>query len=277
MALDLYFENQKKRKMKKSGIWLIGLTLLLSSCKKGDLNLFSLEDDKNLGQQTVQQILADPNQYPVLSRTQYPSAYTYMDNMRNAILASGKVQHAADFEWTLYIINDPNTQNAFCTPGGYIFVYTGLIKYLDNASSLAGVLGHEMGHADHRHSTTQMTKEYGIQTLLDVVLGNNQNQLTQIASSLVNLTFSRADETDADKQSVTYLCPTQYRANGAQDFFVKIANSGGQQTPAFLSTHPNPDNRVANINAKNSELGCNSTPSTQVEITDYQTFKNSLP
>jgi hypothetical protein len=44
-----------------------------------------------------------------------------------------------------------------------------------------------MGHADHRHSTTQMTKQYGIQTLLDVVLGNNQNQLTQIASSLVNL------------------------------------------------------------------------------------------
>jgi predicted Zn-dependent protease len=94
-----------------------------------------------------------------------------------------------------------------------------------------------MGHADHRHSTTQMTKEYGIQTLLDVVLGNNQNQLTQIASSLVNLTFSRADETDADKQSVTYLCPTKYRANGAQDFFVKIANSGGSTNTSFFE-HP---------------------------------------
>jgi len=263
--------------MKKSGIWLIGLTLFLSSCKKGDFNLFSLEDDKNLGQQTVQQILADPQQYPVLSRAQNTAAYAYMDAMRNDILASGKVQHAADFEWTLYIINDPNTQNAFCTPGGYIFVYTGLIKYLDNASSLAGVLGHEMGHADHRHSTTQITKQYGIQTLLDVLLGNNQNQLTQIASSLVNLTFSRADETDADKSSVTYLCPTKYRANGAQDFFVKIANSGGQQPPAFLSTHPNPDNRVANINKKSTDLGCNNVPTTTVENTDYQAFKNLLP
>jgi predicted Zn-dependent protease len=74
---------------------------------------------------------------------------------------------------------------------GLYFCVSGLIKYLDNASSLAGVIGHEMGHADHRHSTTQMTKQYGIQTLLDVVLGNNQNQLTQIASSLVNLAFSR--------------------------------------------------------------------------------------
>jgi len=122
-----------------------------------------------------------------------------------------------------------------------------------------------------------MTKDYGIQTLLDVVLGNNQNQLTQIASSLVNLKFSRNDEMDADEQSVIYLCPTQYRANGAQDFFVKIANSGGSGTPAFLSTHPEPGNRVADINKKNTELGCNSTPSTQLDITDYQAFKNSLP
>ncbi len=263
--------------MKKSGIWLIGLTLFLSSCKKGDFNLFSIQDDKNLGQQTVQQILADPTQFPVLSRAQYTNAYAYMDNMRNDILGSGKVQHATDFEWTLYIIDDPNTQNAFCTPGGYIFVYTGLIKYLDNASSLAGVLGHEMGHADHRHSTTQMTKDYGIQTLLDVVLGKNQNQLTQIAASLVNLKFSRVDETDADKSSVTYLCPTKYRANGAQDFFVKIANSGGSQIPAFMSTHPEPGNRVASINTQSAELGCNNVPSPTVENTDYQAFKNSLP
>jgi predicted Zn-dependent protease len=212
-----------------------------------------------------------------LPESQYPAQYAYLNNMRNTILNSGKVRYKDEFEWKLFIINDPNTQNAFCTPGGYIFIYTGLVKYLDNASSLAGVLGHEMGHADNRHSTTQMTKQYGIQTLLDVVLGNNQNQLTQIAASLVNLTFSRADETDADNLSVTYLCPTHYRANGAQDFFVKIANSGGQQPPAFLSTHPNPDNRVANINTKSSELGCNSTPPPTLEITDYNNFKNSLP
>lgn len=134
--------------------------------------MFSLEDDKSLGQQTVQQILADPATYPILSESQYAAAYSYMNAMRDKILNSGQVQHKNDFEWKLYIINDPNTQNAFCTPGGYIFVYTGLIKYLDNASSLAGVLGHEMGHADHRHFTTQMTKQYGIQTLLDVILGN---------------------------------------------------------------------------------------------------------
>ncbi|MBK8659107.1 MAG: M48 family metalloprotease [Bacteroidetes bacterium] len=54
--------------------------------------------------------------------------------MRDSILASGQLTHANDFVWKLYIIQDDNTQNAFCTPGGYIYVYTELIKYLDNAS-----------------------------------------------------------------------------------------------------------------------------------------------
>ncbi len=249
----------------------------LSGCKKGDLNLFSIEDDKTLGQQTVSQILADPQQYPILSQSQYPQQYAYLEAMKNEILNSGKVRYKNEFEWKLYIINDPNTQNAFCTPGGYIFVYTGLMKYLDNASSLAGVMGHEMGHTDRRHSTTQMTKQYGLQTLLDIVLGNNQNALTQVAASLVNLQFSRDDEKDADAQSVTYLCPTAYRADGAADFFIKIENSGGSQVPAFLSTHPNPDKRVTNIQTKKSELGCSNVPGNTKEITDYLQFRSSLP
>ena len=196
--------------------------------------------------------------------------------MRNEILNSGQVRYKTEFEWQLYIINDPATQNAFCTPGGYIIIYTGLIKYLDNASSLAGVLGHEMAHADRRHSTTQITKQYGLQTLLDIVLGNNQNALTQVASSLVNLQFSRDDEKDADAQSVTYLCPTAYRADGSADFFVKIAASGGQQVPAFLSTHPNPDNRVEHIRNQAQIEGCKPSIASTENDQDYAAFKALL-
>ena len=253
--------------------------LLFSGCKKGDFNLFSLEDDKKLGQQTVQQIQNDPATYPLLDRTQYASSYAYLENMKNTILNGGKLQHAADFEWTLYIIKDDKTLNAFCTPGGYIFVYTGLIKYLDNASSLAGVVGHEMGHADLRHSTTQMTKQYGIQTMLDIVLGKNQNQLTHIANQLVTLKFSRTDESSADKNSVSYLCPTKYRAEGSADFFTKLTADPGYQstTPEFLNTHPNPDNRVANIKSNATQEGCAATIVSQQEFGDYNSFKNALP
>ena len=254
---------------------LIAIVLTLSTCSK--INIFSIEDDKQLGLQVKQEIESNPTEYPILSRTSYPAPYAYLENMKQEILNSGQVTHKDDFTWELYIIKDDNVQNAFCTPGGYIYIYSGLIKYLDNASSLAGVMGHEMGHADKRHSTNAMTEQYGLQTLLDIVLGKNQGQLTQIAASLVTLKFSRANETEADKMSVTYLCPTKYHSNGAADFFRKIIASGASQPPAFLSTHPNPDNRVANIDAKSTELGCTSSINSTDDITNYNAFKNSLP
>lgn len=249
-----------------------------SGCTKdGAINIFSIEDDKTLGLQTKQQIDANPSEFPILNRSSYPSVYAYVYAMRDDILNSGKVSYKTEFPWEVYIIQRDDVVNAFCTPGGYIYVYTGLIKYLDHKSSLAGVLGHEMAHADKRHSTNQLTKKYGVQTMLDVIVGKNQNLLTQIGSELVSLQFSRTDESQADEYSVVYLCPTKYRANGAADFFQKIINQGGSQPPAFLSTHPNPDNRVANINQHATDGGCTSTITTQEDDAEYATFKSSLP
>lgn len=249
-----------------------------SGCTKdGAVNIFTIEDDKTLGLQTKQQIEANPTEYPILSPTAYPAVYAYINAMRDDILNSGKVSYKTEFPWEVYVIKRDDVVNAFCTPGGYIYVYTGLIKYLEHKSSLAGVLGHEMAHADKRHSTNQLTKTYGLQTMLEVVLGKNQNLLTQIASELVTLQFSRSDESQADEFSVVYLCPTKYRANGAADFFQKIIAQGGSQPPAFLSTHPNPDNRVANINQHATDGGCTSTITTQEDDTEYIAFRNSLP
>ena len=251
---------------------------LLSGCSKdsGGLNIFSIEDDKQLGLQTKAQIEADPSQFPILDPGTHAAAYSYINALRDDILAGGSVKHKDDFAWEVKIIKNDEVQNAFCTPGGYIYVYTGLIKYLDNKSSLAGVMGHEMAHADRRHSTTQMTKTYGVQTLLDVVVGKNQNLLTQIGAELVNLKFSRTDESDADEYSVKYLCPTKYNASGAADFFQKIINTGSSNPPEFLSTHPNPDNRVQNIQKHATEGGCHSSITSSENDEGYAAFKTTL-
>lgn len=253
------------------------LTFFAGCSKDGGINIFSIEDDKQLGLQTKQQIESNPSEFPILSPAAYPAAYAYINAMRDDLLNSGQLSHKDDFLWEVKIIQRNDVVNAFCTPGGYIYVYTGLIKYLDHKSSLAGVLGHEMAHADKRHSTNQLTKKYGVQTLLDVVLGKNQSLLTQIGSELVSLQFSRTDESQADEYSVVYLCPTKYHANGAADFFQKIISQGGSSTPAFLSTHPNPDNRVQNIMDNATNRGCTSTISDQENDTEYLAFKNTLP
>ena len=267
-----------KRHLILSATILLTVIFSFSGCKKGGLNIFTIDDDKKFGADMETEIANNPTQYPLLSKTAYASSYSYLENLKQQILAAGQLEHANDFVWKLYIIQDDATQNAFCTPGGYIYVYTGLIKYLDNASSLAGVIGHEMAHADRRHSTQQLTTQYGLSLLVDVVAGTtNQGQLAQIAASLSTLAFSRDHEKDADAHSVIYLCPTQYRADGAADFFEKIIASGAPQPPAFLSTHPNPDNRVTNIHNKKAELNCLGNPGFNSETNDYAVFKATLP
>jgi predicted Zn-dependent protease len=261
-----------------TSVLIISCCLLFAGCDKNKgFNIFSIEDDKELGLQTKQQIESNPSEFPILDPGQYPAAYNYINGIRQDILNSGQVGYKDEFAWEVKIIKRDDVVNAFCTPGGYIYVYTGLIKYLDHKSSLAGVLGHEMAHADKRHSTNQLTKKYGVQTLLDMLLGKNQNLLTQIGSELVSLQFSRSDESQADEYSVIYLCPTKYRADGAADFFQKIIDQGSSSVPAFLSTHPNPDNRVENIKSNATTKGCTATITANEDDAGYLQFKNSLP
>jgi predicted Zn-dependent protease len=268
-----------KKSLCFSVLTLISL-VLLNGCKKKDdgssaiLDLFfPVSKDKQLGTQLKNEIAANPQQYPILDEVAYPEAYVHIRRIRDSILNTGNVTHANDFSWELKIIHDDEVLNAFAAPGGFIYVYTGLIKYLESEDQLAGVMGHEIAHADRRHSVNQMVKTYGVQVLLDVVLGENQGALTQMAENLVNLKNSRSDESEADKYSVIYLCPTSYNAAGAAGFFVKISAESTGFNPEFLSTHPSPDNRVTDINNHKNAEGCIGAE----KEGQYQAILNSLP
>lgn len=242
--------------------YLLLLVAFVGSACERPINIFTVQQDKELGAQLAQEIASNPTKYPVLDPARYPDAYNYLNNMRDQILSSPEVKFSKEFEWQLRIINDDNTLNAFAAPGGYIYVYTGLMKYLDKVDHLAGVLAHEIAHADQRHSTSQMTKQYGLEILVSIASRNaTAAQLGQVAAGLTRLGFSRADETDADEHSVEYLVNTRYACNGAAGFFEKLISQGQTSgTPAFLSTHPNPDNRVQKINKEADGLGCPKGP-----------------
>jgi predicted Zn-dependent protease len=256
-------------------IALAGIAFFLTACSQGGgINIFSVEDDKALGAQIDAEISADPVNYPILKENDYPEAYALIYDIRDKILDAGEVYYKNDFPWQVKIIKDDNVLNAFCTPGGYIYVYTGLIKYLDNEAELAGVLGHEIAHADLRHVTDQLTEQYGISMLLSLLLGQNGSVLGDIAFNLSSLAFSRGDESQADEYSVIYLCPSDYTAYGAAGFFEKIEAEGGVNIPEFLSTHPSPENRIEDIYAVYDELGCDGT---ETYIDRYQDLIDALP
>ncbi len=253
---------------------LFTTTISVQSCKDKKINIFSLNDDIELGKQVSEEIAANPQEYPLLDPNKYSAAYAHLQRITDNILNSGQVQYKDKFAWETHIINDDSTLNAFCTPGGYIYVYTGLIKYLESEDELAGVMGHEIAHADRRHSTNAMTRQYGIQLLLDIVFGQDKGALARVAVELKELQYSRDAEREADKYSVIYLYPTDYDARGAARFFEKLLANGNSGGPQFLSTHPNPENRVENITKEWETLGGKEG---QRFVERYQQFKNALP
>ena len=239
---------------------------------------FSLRDDLALGQRTAAEIDGNPAEYPILDPAQHPQAYAYIQQIVDRLLASGQVRYAKQFPWRVRIINK-DVLNAFCAPGGYISVYTGLIRFLDAEYELAGVMGHEMAHADRRHTSRQLEKAYGIAIISQMALGSNSGglaqQAAQIAQGLASLSFSRSHEREADEWSVRYLCNTGYPAYGAARFFEKLQKmQQGQGTPQFLSTHPDPGNRINAIHTRAQQLRC---AGTQTLDGPYEAFKASLP
>lgn len=259
---------------------VIILSLFLFSCdKNNNFTIFSTEDDKRLGAQVAQQIAAHPDKFPILDKEEYSEAYGYLQGIVNKILTSGEVTYADEFVWEVYIIQNDDILNAFATPGGYIYVYTGLIKFLETEDDLAGVLAHEIAHADQRHSVRQLQKTYGLQVLLSVALGNDPSNLEKIAGAiagnLATLRFSRKYEEEADEYSVIYLSQTNYQCNAAYSFFQKLINKKKSGSPPeFLSTHPDPEERIQAINEKAEALNCDTTPA---DPESYEDFKNKLP
>jgi len=252
------------------------LVIILTSCKDDkSLNVFTVNQDIEFGQALDGEITGNPSEYPVLSETNYPDAYDHIRRIRDNILASGELKYADRFPWEVKIIN-ADVLNAFAGPGGYMYFYTGLIKFLDDEAQFAGVMAHEMAHADRRHSTDNLTKQYGISIMLGIIVGDNPGQLAEIAAGWANglssLAFSRANEYEADEYAIKYLKNTDYSPCSLGVFFSKMKDQEGTaRPPVFLSTHPSPEDRLEKIN----ENCAGSTG--ELFVTRYQEFQNSLP
>ena len=277
----MYTTKNKEIMIRKLRILLLFATVsVFTACDEdGGINFFTLDQDIAFGKQMDSVILANPSEYSILSEAQYQASYEHINRIRNAVLASDDLKYKDRFPWQVRIIHNDEVLNAFAAPGGYLYFYTGLIKYLDNEAQLAGVMAHEIAHADKRHSTETMTKMYGFSTLLQIVLGQNPSALEQILSELAlgatNLKFSRNHEYEADEFAVRYLYDTTYDPKGVAGFFEKLMDEGQRpKIPEFLSTHPDPGNRVEAINKVWISLG---SKQGEAYSDRYMQFKNTLP
>ena len=230
---------------------LLLLVLALTGLSCG-ANIFSVQDDVTLGRDIDGEIHTNPKEYPIL---QNPRIHEYLQSMVSTIVRSPEVEYRNTFPYKVTVINDDRTINAFATPGGYVYVYTGLLRFCENESMLAGVLAHEIAHAEERHGTEHMTQALGFQAVLDIISGRNNSEVVNMAASsatlLATLANSRDDELEADTRGFAYLESTKWWPGGIKLFFEKMLLEQGRGSTMFeqwLSTHPAPEDRVKNIN-----------------------------
>ena len=182
-----------------------------------------------------------------------PTVNAYVEGLARKLIVPANAERQLSWNW--YVIEDNKTINAFATPGGNIYVYTGLLLTADNEAQIAGVLGHEIGHVVARHGARQLVKQNGIEAVEGLALGKSPNQIATIAANLLNqgamLAYSRADENEADEYGARYSAATNYDPHGISTFFEKLKAVQGDTSKlmVWLSSHPALTDRITHVNS----------------------------
>jgi len=166
-------------------------------------------------------------------------------------------------DYHAHVIDEPNQVNAFATPGGHLYLYSGLLLEADNEAEVAGVLGHEAGHVMGRHVERAMVNAYGLQALLAMAVGKNPSLGEQLAASIVGTgvmrAHSRSEEIEADEYGARYLSRLNYDPRAMITFFEKLAAKEGKSSRglAWLRTHPVAQERIENLRRyiRHNQLG----------------------
>jgi len=159
-----------------------------------------------------------------------------------------------NFAWEFSVVDDPNTVNAFCMPGGKVVVYTGILKVTQNEDALAVVMGHEIAHALANHGNERMSQglvaQLGLSSL-QVALSQKPSQTNDLLLAAAGagtqvgilLPFSRKHESEADEIGLYLMAMAGYNPTAAVPFWERMNKMGGSRPPEFLSTHPDPSKR----------------------------------
>ena len=161
------------------------------------------------------------------------------------------------FKWEFNLIESDQV-NAWCMPGGKVAFYTGIMPICKDDNGVAVVMSHEIAHAIAQHGNERMSQQLTAQmggAALQVALQEQPAQTQQLAMTAfgvgsqvgVLLPFSRTHESEADKMGLYFMTLAGYDPYEAPRFWERMNAGAGGSPPEFLSTHPNPSTRIANM------------------------------
>lgn len=252
------------------------LTLVIGCVTTGpggtkSLILIPTETEVQLGKDVVKEVEATET---VLNNAQVQN---YVSKVGKKI---AKICDRKDVAYTFKVLDNEEI-NAFACPGGFIYIYKGLMKKMDNEAQLAAVLAHEVGHVVARHSIKRLQAIYGYSIVMEVALGdkmsNTARQMIDAATGVVLLGYGRDNEYQADEYGILYAKKAGYNPKGMVQVFEKFKQMEGSPPNTFeklLMSHPPASDRIANGNNEIKTVGGTDLPYYESE---YLAIKSLLP
>ena len=238
-----------------AGALLVAVVLLFSvqQAQAAIFGEFTIKDEAELGQKIKASVR---NSFPLVED---PEIVAYTGEIFTRLMKQVPPQ---PFDYSINVIRH-NALNAFATPGGNLFLFTGLLLAMDHEAEVAGVLAHEIAHASQRHIANRIaqTQRISLLSLAGAILGGlvgGEGGSALMAGSMAaaqtaQLKYSRADETDADHVGMSYLVKAGYPPRGMVGAFEKIRRQQwllGSSIPPYLSSHPGVQERINYISTR---------------------------
>lgn len=218
-----------------------------------------------MGLQTAPEVAAE---FGGLSQNQ--QAQQVVDEVGEYLVANS-IAADSGYPFEFSVLADDQTVNAFALPGGPVFITEALLSRLETEGQLAGVLGHEIGHVLARHSAERIAQQelqQGLTGALVIATYDPENPSTQQAAMMaalvgqfITMKYGREDELQSDYLGVRILSESGYDPRALIRVMEILEEaSGGSSMPEFASTHPDPGNRIQEIEAAIQEFYPNGVP-----------------
>jgi metalloendopeptidase OMA1, mitochondrial len=252
-------EGVTRRRILQAGLGLAALpaTQFLQACAttpitgRSQLRLISEAEEAKIGVSAFQQLReSEVKKGRLLTEQEDPASHARVKRVVTRVIAASGLRDA--YQWEYILLNAPNTVNAAAIAGGRIIVYTGLLPVAQNDAGLATILGHEVGHVMAHHTAERFSQDQLVNIAGAVAGASGGGDLATLAVLGLGqvgflLPYSRAHESEADYIGLLLMARAGYDPRESVALWHRMSQGGGSRGPEYLSTHPNPETRITQL------------------------------
>ncbi|MFT6320928.1 MAG: putative Zn-dependent protease [Granulosicoccus sp.] len=230
---------------------------LMSSCRsdpKDDIVVgqskeeFDEADQIMIGNAISEIINESSNGFNVLKEEDYQEVYIYLNTLIDQIANTVYVQNRLEFDWKISILENDEEVDAFILPGGHLYIYSGLLNFLEGEHELVGMMAHEMAYVDSDDLMNQLKNKFGSKNLSKVISADPESHviLLDIVDAMGQMVFDETMVKEADQFCTDIICEFEWDGGGLLSL-VKRGGGDPLKTIKWFQSRPVTNDRIDNL------------------------------